>query len=93
VTSEESNPYFGGIDPEIDYPCTWSYLLIGADEDQLRAQVSTVVGERSHFVEVSKRSAQGSYISLRLEIGVEDDEDRKGLFVALEKGEGVLYVL
>jgi putative lipoic acid-binding regulatory protein len=93
VTSEDPTPSFEGIEPEIEYPCTWSYRLIGSDEGQLRAHVTSVVGERAHFVELSNRSSQGSYISLRLEIGVEDDADRRGLFAALETGEGVLYVL
>ena len=93
MTSEDPKPTFEGIEPEIEYPCTWSYKLIGPDEAKLRTHVTSVVGERAHFVEVSNRSSQGSYISLRLEIGVEDEEDRRALFAALETGEGVLYVL
>ena len=93
MTSEDPTPSPEGIEPEIEYPCTWSYLLIGADEAQLRAHVASVVGERAHFVELSNRSAKGSYVSLRLEIGVENDDNRRGLLAALEKGAGVLYVL
>lgn len=90
-------PGSGGVPddrtPEIDYPCPWSYTLIGRDLDGLRAAVAQVLGPRAHELVVSNTSPRGKYRSMRLEVVVQDEPDRLKLFDALAAHEDVRFVL
>ncbi len=79
--------------PDIDYPCWWTYRVIGEDEDSLRSLVGELLGEREHRLELSNRSRGGKYTSLRLRVTVTDEADRKGLFTALSTHAAVKIVL
>jgi len=79
--------------PEIDYPTTWSYQLIGSDEALVRAAVAAIVAAREHTLQLTKTSRTGKYCSLRLEIVVADEADRLGLFQALATHAAVRFVL
>ena len=79
--------------PEIDYPTTWSYQLIGSDEALVRSAVAEIVAAREHTLQLTKTSRTGKYCSLRLEIVVADEADRLGLFQALATHSAVRFVL
>jgi len=79
--------------PDIDYPCSWIYKVIGPDELVLRRLITEVLGERAHDVSLSHRSAKGRYTSLRLELTVADEADRLRLFAALSDHPAVRVVL
>lgn len=79
--------------PDIDYPCPWVYKVIGVDEQQLRALIAELLGERVHDVSLSHRSAKGKYTSLRLDLTVTDEADRLRLFAALSGNQAVRVVL
>jgi hypothetical protein len=79
--------------PEIDYPCSWEYRLIGYNEDLMRRAISDVLGERGCLVSFSKQSRRGRYLSLSVELQVPDEQTRTGLFHAFKQHPDVLYVL
>ncbi len=85
---------FGEQDrPEIDYPCRWSYKVVGESEDRLRVAVGGVVGKTDHTLELSNTSRTGKYVSLALDVLVRDEEQRRGIGQALHEHEDVRLVL
>jgi putative lipoic acid-binding regulatory protein len=79
--------------PQIDYPITWSYQVIGSDEALMREAVARLVAARAHTLERTKTSRTGKYCSLRLELVVVDEADRLALFEALATHAAVRFVL
>lgn len=81
-------------DLEIEYPCAWQFTLFGKDEAEVRAAVERVVGaDGGARLAVSKRSSKRTYLSLVLEIEVESDEDRRGLWERFAAEPAIMYVL
>jgi len=78
---------------ELDYPASWVYKIIGADEELLRRAVLEVIEDEEVSLEVSKRSSGGKYVSLNVTVVVVSDEHRVGLYEALRKSEHVRIVL
>lgn len=79
--------------PHIDYPCWWTYAVIGGDEEDLRMAVATVVRGRQHKVHFSKLSAHGKYSSLHVELWVENEEERNAAFEEFRTNPNVRMVL
>lgn len=79
--------------PEIEYPCTWTYQVIGSDEAGLRAAVAALLGAREHRLEAGQQSSGGKYSSVKLELEVADEGERNALFAALTEIAGVRLVL
>lgn len=83
---------FGSEDkPEIDYPCGWSYKLIGREEAALRAAVDTVV-QGDYSLVHSRESTGGKYLSLELSLTVSTEEERCEIGRRLHEHEAVIYV-
>ena len=78
---------------EIEYPTTWTYKVIGSDETKLRAVATEVVGPRSFQLEHSNASSSGRYVSLTVQVLVEDEAARVQIFQALKASEDVRLVL
>ena len=80
-----------GQKPHIDYPCQWAFKIIGTDEESMRVAVKDCLamslnkgtGERPYELGFSRRSNEGKYVSLVLDIEVEDEDERNALFKAL----------
>lgn len=79
--------------PLIEYPCQWSYLIIGSDEKALRKAISECAGGTDHRVSYSKRSSSGTYVSLNLEIVIHNEETRLGIYHSLSGNPLVKIVL
>lgn len=84
---------FEGRKPEIDYPCVWSYRILGTDEVQMRIAVLEVVGDLEHSVTTGLESSQGRYRSLQVELVVRDEAHRLSIFEALKTHPDVRFVL
>ena len=82
-----------GEDLGLDYPCSWTYRVIGSDKDQIRIKVAEILGERAHTVTLSNTSSGGKYTSLNIETVVFDDADRIGIFQNLKGMPGARIVL
>ena len=77
--------------PEIDYPCQWTYKILGSAEADLRNAVREVVtGE--YILQPSNTSKTGKYMSLELVLTVHTDDERRGIGQRLHAHRAVLYV-
>lgn len=79
--------------PKIEYPCEWTYTIIGWDEEDLRLVVGRLVGDRPHSLRFSRHSSAGKYLSMHLALRVESEDDRNRLFVALQNDPQIKTVL
>lgn len=85
--------FFGDEKPHLDYPCSWSYRLIGRDEATLRSAVAGVVEADEYRIVPSHKSRTGRYVSMRLTLTVRDEAHRISLFEDLKASRATLYVL
>ena len=78
---------------EIDYPCKWSYRIIGSDEKLLRAAAKSAVGNKKYTLSVSNRSSGGKYHSLNLELRVINENERLRIFENLKNEAAIKFIL
>ena len=83
----------GWPEPKIDYPCKWSYKLVGSDEKAVRLAIAEVVEHRDHDIELSRSSRTGKYVSLKVEVLVGDHDERRGLANGFNAHPAVKFVL
>jgi len=79
--------------PKIDYPCPWTYKIIGSNEEALRRAIETVIGGKEMLVTKSHTSSGGKYTSLNLEVVVKDDETRLKYYQHLKNHAAVKVVM
>ncbi|HAU37091.1 MAG TPA: hypothetical protein DCX07_05170 [Phycisphaerales bacterium] len=79
--------------PQIDYPCRWTYKLIGANAESLRAAAKSVCASLEHTLADSRASRAGKYRSVRLEVVVPDEVTRLAVFHSLRGHADILMVL
>lgn len=77
----------------IDYPCEWSYRIIGTNEHLLRMAAKNAVGDKKYTISVSNRSSGGKYQSLKLELRVTDERERLNIFENLKNETAINFVL
>jgi putative lipoic acid-binding regulatory protein len=80
-------------EPRIEYPCWWTYAIIGPDEENLRLAAGEISRGLKHRVNFSKESAKKRYVSLQVEIWVASEEERNRLFMAFKDHPHVRVVL
>jgi uncharacterized protein len=79
--------------PRIDYPCLWVYKVIGRDPEALRCAIAEVMKGSGHTVTPSMSSKAGSYHCLNVEITIESDPVRLGLYERLRLHPAVIMVM
>ena len=87
--------------PAVEYPCAWTYKVVGGDEDDLRRAVKVMLtvcldkdsGERPYELGLSRTSSGGKYVSLNLTLEVRTEEERNALHAGLKDCPEVLMVL
>jgi len=79
--------------PHIEYPCLWTYAIIGNDEEELLLVIGETLQGRPHQVSFSRMSSGKKYTAMHLEIQVASQKDRDDLFVAFRAHPKVRYVL
>ncbi|MEW6595089.1 MAG: DUF493 domain-containing protein [Thermodesulfobacteriota bacterium] len=77
----------------LEYPCAWVYKVIGADGEELRAAIREILSGREHLVTPSRTSRSGRYLSLDIEVVVQDEAERNAWYVALKGHPAVVMVL
>jgi len=77
----------------IDYPSSWTYQIIGADEDSLRRAVGEIIQDRTYRMVLSRSSEKGKYQSFQLEVVVESEGHRLAVYEALRAHPAVKIVL
>lgn len=79
--------------PAIEYPCDWLYKIFGRDQDAMRRAVARMVAGRRHALKPSRSSRNDRYHCMNLELLVLSDDDRLGVYEALNAQEEILLVL
>jgi len=77
--------------PAIEYPCPWSFKVIGMDEEEVRRAVKIMLtvcldqdsGDRPYELGLSRNSGGGKYVSLNLTVTVNNQAERNALFAGL----------
>ena len=78
---------------ELEYPCTWTYKIITEHADHTKEAVIDVVCERIHNLKHSNKSSTGKYVSMNLELLVQNEDDRNFIYEALKAHQKVKMVL
>lgn len=77
----------------LEYPCNWSYKVVGEERELMEKAIREVVLEREHSIAHSNTSSGGKYISLNLELLVHNEDDRTFIYEALKAHQHVKMVL
>ena len=94
--SEAKNPK-----PVVEYPCLWGYKIIGQEENSLRGAVKECLdtclqpnsGDREYELGLSRSSKGGKYVSLSLNLTVQDQDERDAIFAALTDRPEIVMVI
>lgn len=79
--------------PRIDYPCQWQYKIIGESTVAIRKIVESTVSDRAFTLTESNVSSSGRYVSMNLELIVQDEEQRLALYRILADRPEIKVVL
>jgi putative lipoic acid-binding regulatory protein len=87
--------------PVVEYPCLWGYKVIGPQEDAMRTAVKECLdtclhpnsGDREYELGLSRSSKGGKYVSLSLNLTVQDEAERDAIFAALTGRPEILMVI
>lgn len=79
--------------PKIDYPCIWTYKLIGEDSEKITASAEEILGRRKYGLKASNVSSKGKYKSMTLKIEVEDETDRNLLYEKLKNSSSIKIII
>ena len=86
-------PFDSSCKPEINYPCRWQYKIIGESAQVITELVAELVHEKDHSLTRSNVSSGGRYVSMSLELTVENEERRLELYRLLAEDSTIKVVL
>jgi len=78
---------------ELNYPCKWTYKVIGKSETEIKKAVKETLDQREYSLKTSNSSKKGKFLSFTLELLVHNDDDRKTLYDVLCKHNKINMVL
>ncbi len=79
--------------PEILYPCTWTYKVIGEDRDLLEGVITEACSPHPVTISLSHSSSKGKYHSVNAELVVPDETFRLKIYEILKNNSAVRIVL
>ncbi len=86
-------PDIDSKNPVMEYPCRWIYKIIGSDNGAIRKAVEKIVEGHDYTITPSNVSRTGRYHSLNLEVLVDDEGHRTGIYNKLQSHPAVKMVL
>ena len=78
---------------ELTYPCSWSYKLIGYKKEAIEEAILDVISQKEHKLTHSNLSKTGKYISMNLNLVIQNEDERNFIFDALKKHQNIKMVL
>ena len=78
---------------ELTYPCSWSYKLIGYEKKAIQQAIHDVILEREHDLSHSNASKKGKYVSMNLDLVIQNEDERNFIFEALKAHQNIKMVL
>lgn len=79
--------------PQIDYPCPWTYKVIGENRAMLREVIALACHPHAVIISDSHSSSRGKYHSLNAELVVPDEVVRLRIYETLKNSDVVKIVL
>lgn len=77
----------------IQYPCEWSYRIIGTNEQALRQAVSDCLADRPYQLTLSNQSRNKTYLSMNVAVAVRTQAERDHFFDLLRQHPAVRFLL
>ena len=78
---------------KLTYPCSWSYKLIGHKKEAIKEAIYDVIVEREHSLTPSNKSKTGKYVSMNLDLLIQNEDERNFIYEALKKHQNIKMVL
>ena len=75
----------------IEYPCQWLYKVIGTDREKLQQAIMETIGTTPCEISLSNTSSSGKYLSLNVEITVQDEEERNAIYPASVANSAMMF--
>ncbi len=66
--------------PNIEYPTSWGFKLIGKDKDKLLACIKEAMGSKEHLCSLGNASRTGKFHSYNASCSVETEDERNRIF-------------
>lgn len=82
---------FGNKKPVINYPCDWTYKVIGEDEIKIRDAIQNLLGNTGKIAKVSA-SSKGKYTSISLVVPLQNEAQRNTIYQKLSADSSVKMV-
>jgi uncharacterized protein len=82
-----------GQRPDIEYPCEWSYKVIGKDVDKILEAIEDASGGLNYDVTPSNISRNGNYYSLNFKIEVPSETVRDIIYQKLGNNSDIKIIL
>lgn len=82
-----------GCKPEIQYPCQWQYRLIGEDRAAILEAIHASIDVAACVITEGNVSSGGRYLSLNLEITVNDEAERLRVYQLFAGNPAIRVVL
>ncbi|TFG89962.1 MAG: DUF493 domain-containing protein [Syntrophobacterales bacterium] len=79
--------------PVLEYPCRWAYKVIGSDKGEMEKAIGEIVQGCACTITPSNTSKTGKYHCLNLEMLVDDEGHRTGVYDRLRGHPAVKMVL
>ena len=78
---------------ELVYPCSWSYKLIGYEKEAIQKAIYDVIVKREHSLIHSNASKTGKYVSMNLDLVIQNEDERNFIYEALKAHQNIKMVL
>jgi putative lipoic acid-binding regulatory protein len=79
--------------PEIEYPCKWSFKVIGNDVDKILEAIEEASGGLKYDVTPSNISRNGNYFSLNFKVEVPSEIVRDLIYQKLGSNSNIKIIL
>ncbi len=79
--------------PEITYPCSWGYRVIGTEASPMKNAIESVVSAKKYKLKDSNTSSGGKYVSMALSLVVDSEEERLSIYESLKASDEIRMVL
>ncbi len=79
-------------EPSIDYPCEWSYKVIGRDKESVGSAIANIIQANEYHINVSNTSKKGKYLSFDVTVMVSEETYRNKIYQALKEHDDIKFV-
>ena len=93
MTQNSANSPLCHRKPDISYPCTWEYKVIGTNREQLEKVIIESCKPAVAEIVLSNVSSNGKYYSLNATLTVDTEEMRNTIFNLLQSNPAVKMVI